>query len=156
MAVTAEIKDNSIFFYEDGKLTYASVIEYALMDLRWAGKHQPPEMTEKDYEGCLATPQPRLITRRKDNHVHSGYRMRGHSICEYCENHHNLEEDPAGACVEDVAIYAHFEDDASNGPIDSEDFLTGKIPVKELIKDKVVVNCPKYKFNSDFSAEATL
>lgn len=152
MTVDAEIKDGVIYFSENGKVTYRSVIEQALMDLRWAGKHQSGEI---DYSGCLAKPEPQHIMKTRGNNLPDGlYRMKGHSICEYCEYHYNLADDPAGACIEDVAIYAHFED-CIHGPIDAEDFLTGRLPVKELIDGKVIVNCPKYKFNSDPTAEAT-
>jgi len=53
MVVTAEVKDNVIHFSEDGEVTLMYDVKLALMDLRWAGKNQPSEMTEKDYEGCL-------------------------------------------------------------------------------------------------------
>lgn len=152
MTVEAEVKEGSIFFYENGKLTYASLIEWALWDLRWANAHQPAEMSMADYKGCLAEPE-HIIRSRKDKNV-VGYRIEGHSHCPWCKHHYKVKDDPAGGCTEDVSIYAHFEDSV-HGPIDSEDFLIGRIPVKERVKvgEKSVtkINCPFY----DFKAEAT-
>jgi hypothetical protein len=90
MTVEAEIKDGSIFFYENGKLSCMYKVEWALKDLRWAMEHQPGCMTEEDYKGCLPEPEPEHMIKPRDNAQMLkaiGYRMEGHSHCPWCKHH---------------------------------------------------------------------
>lgn len=160
MTVTArtEKEGRTVIFTRDGE-DFLFCVSDAAVDYIRIGMQIEDEMPDRakeiieKIEAKINPPKDIHIPKtRKDTHL--GYRMKGHSICEYCENHYNLEDDPAGACIEDVAIFAHFED-CIHGPIDAEDFLTGLLPVKELIDGKVIVNCPNYKFNSDPTAEFT-
>ncbi|WP_321422791.1 hypothetical protein [uncultured Methanobacterium sp.] len=96
--------------------------------------------------------QPGALRKSRGNNLPDGlYRIMGHTLCPWCRNHYPIKDDPAGGCQEEVAVYAHFED-SIHGPIDAEDFLVGRLPVKELVKGRPVCNCPKY----DFNPEATI
>lgn len=153
MTVTAEVKEGVIYFSEEGEVTLMYDVKLALMDLRWAAKNQPSEMTEKDYIGCLRSlkPEPTIrpgaLRQTRGNNLPEGlYRIVGHSNCPWCKHHHKVKDDPAGGCFKSERVEDYFHN-SINGPITAEDFLIGRLPVKEFIEGKVVKNCPCYDFN---------